>query len=354
MSIKYILGLLGFILAIPLLILIVIALNLPISIFGILYLLSIFLVVSGLASAPFLSKQYPKVIAAGATGFILIAITRIFLIGADQLSEIRMVALPEETGLRWIGSIIDEQDALIFGEAFFHAIGGDSAREHEGLESAFKTVYEEIRSQGVFPSPVAATYLSLQKPEAFDAIIIEPATIEPPAFGVIFLHGYMGNVTAQCWVIAHAVKNLGGLTICPSTEWTGRWWLPEGQEILNHTFAYLEKQGISKFFLGGFSNGGFSIGRIGSELGHEKGLAGIFFIDGFMNGASIKKLGLPVLIIEGIQDERVPPLAAQQFAEEVGEFGTYVEINSDHFLIIKQPEPVQNAITEWLKKQIDK
>jgi hypothetical protein len=35
----------------------------------------------------------------------------------------------------------------------------------------------------------------------------------------------------------------------------------------------------------------------------------------------------------------------------IGDSATYVELNSDHFLIMKIPEQVQNAITDWLEKQ---
>ena len=262
-----------------------------------------------------------------------------------------MITLPEGKGPRWLSSIIDEQDGLIFGEELFHHIGGDSIREHEGLIPAFVTAYSGMKSQGMFPTPLVNTYLNIQQPNAFDAVVIEPK--EPPKFGVIFLHGYMGNVTAQCWEVAQAVKELGGVTICPSTEWTGQWWKPRGHEILKLTFAYLREQGISKIYLGGFSNGGFSMGRLASELGNEHGLAGLFFIDGFMNGTVIRELNLPVLIIEGTQDERVPPAIAKSFAAEVGDLGTYVEIDSDHFLIIKQPKQIQNVIASWLKHRAD-
>jgi pimeloyl-ACP methyl ester carboxylesterase len=63
-------------------------------------------------------------------------------------------------------------------------------------------------------------------------------------------------------------------------------------------------------------------------------------------------MGLPVLVLQGAQDERIPAWQARQFAEEVGDLGTYVEITGDHFLIMKQPGPVQNVIAKWLEAQI--
>jgi hypothetical protein len=346
---RYLLGLLGIILAVPLLALIVLAFKLPITNSGLLYLIAGLFVVTGLVTAPFLSRYFLKIIFAGVIGLFFIVSVRVIITNQNQTFEIQMITLPEGRGQRWHGSIIEEQDGLIFGEALFHLIGGDSAREHEGLIPAFETAYSEMKIHGMFSSPIINTYLNLQQPNAFDAVIIEPN--EHPQFGVVFLHGYMGNVAAQCWEIAQAVKGLGGVTVCPSTEWTGQWWKPNGHEILKLTLAYLRDQGISNFYLGGFSNGGFSMGRLASELVDEKGLIGLFFIDGFINGTGIIDLNLPVLVIEGIQDERVPPTVAQSFAAEIGELGTYVEIDSDHFLIIKQPKQVQEAITKWLKHQ---
>lgn len=260
-----------------------------------------------------------------------------------------MLALPKATNSFWINSVVDEQDTLIFGEALFHLIGGDSNAEHENLTGAFSKAYSQMRAQGSYPSPVIGTYLNLQKPHHFDAVIIAPEGTT--SFGMVFLHGYMGNVTAQCWEIAQAVKPLGGVTICPSTKWTGEWWLPDGRAIIRSTFDYLREQGVERLYLGGFSNGGFSMGRLASEWKDVDGLSGLIFIDGFIHGASIRELGLPVLILEGAQDERVPVAAARQFAEDVGDLGTYIELEGDHFLIMKQPEAVQQAISEWLVTQ---
>ena len=342
--------LLGVIFAIPILGLITLALTLPITVWGILYLVACFLVVCGLIIAPGLPKYSFVLSLAGLISIILIAGTRLILSAQNTTARINMITLPQKEGTRWLGTIIDEQDSLIFGEALFHLIGGDSNREHENITSALSTVYSEMRGRGIFPSPIVSTYLDLQQPDHFDAIVIEPETKAQPQFAVIFLHGYMGNVTAQCWEIAQAVDRLGGVTVCPSTEWRGEWWQPEGQAILQSAFEYLRSQGIHEFYLGGFSNGGFSIGRLASQLADEKDLSGLIFIDGFINGANVRELGLPVLIIQGVQDERVSVEAARQFAAEVEDLGTYVEVNSDHFLIMKQPGLVQDAIEVWLKK----
>jgi pimeloyl-ACP methyl ester carboxylesterase len=344
MTFKYLLCLLGVFLAMPLLALIALACILPVTISGIGYLLACSLGVARLILAPWM-RRHILLIMVGMLLLILIAGTRIIM---GERSNVRMITLPQEKGTRWLSYIVDEQDGIIFGEAFFHLIGGDSRNEHENLSASLFAVYSEMRKDGDdFPSPVPATYLNLQQPKNFDAITIKPK--DKPEFAVIFLHGFMGNVSSQCWVIAQPVKELGGMTICPSTDWQGEWWQPKGQAILQNTFDYLKAQGIQKIYVGGFSNGGFGLSRIATQFKDEKGLSGLFFIDGFANGASIKEIGLPVLIIQGTLDERVPPSVGRQFARELGDLGTYVEINSDHFLIMKQSNHVQKALAEWLE-----
>ena len=351
MDFRTLLCLLGILLAIPFLGLVAMAFTLPVSLAGVIYLFCSGLAIMGLISAPFLPKLFPVLTLIGLIGVILTAGTRIFQLARPIDSSIQMLALPQAKTSSWVNALIDERDTIIFGETLFHLIGGDSRSEHENLTPAFSRVYSEMRKEGMYPSPVISTYLNLQQPGHFDAVIIKPDKELPPSFAVVFLHGYMGNVTAQCWEIAQAIKILGGMTICPSTGWRGEWWQPEGQAIIQSTFEYMRGQGIQRFYLGGFSNGGFSIGRLASQWNDVPGVNGLIFIDGFVNGTSIRELGLPVLIIEGAQDERVGVMAARQFAAEVGDLGTYAELEGDHFLIMKQPEAVQLAITQWLEEQ---
>jgi pimeloyl-ACP methyl ester carboxylesterase len=346
---RYFVCCVGVVVALPILGIIALAFTLPITISGTGYLLGGLLTAIGLILAPRISKYYLAVLA-GILMVVLVAGMRLFFIRLQADSDLQMFSLPEAKPTSWINMLIDEQDTLVFGEALFHQMGGDSNEEHAGLTSALAADYAEMRKAGIFASPVISTYLNLEQPGHFDAVIIKTGTGEPPKFGLVFLHGYMGNVAAQCWKIAQAVSPLGGMTVCPSTEWRGEWWQPNGQAILKSTFAYLRGQGIQKFYLGGFSNGGFSIGRLAPQLGSEPGLGGLIFIDGVYDGASIKETGLPVLIIEGLQDERVPVVAVRPIAEQIGESVTYSEIEGDHFLIMKHPAAVQSAITNWLEQ----
>ncbi|SRR6266498_16374 len=349
---RYLLFLLGIILALPILAILALALGLPVTISGIGYMLGCALAAAGLILAPWAGRNSTWVTIIGIAVLALVASLRLIFAWQETTPNIRMIALPQNRDTRWINTLVEEQDSLIVGEALFHLIGGDSPTEHTGIAAALHADYSEIRpTQRVFSSPFVSTYLNLQRANHFDVVIVKPEIHHPPEFALVFLHGYMGNVTAQCWEIAQAVKSFDAVTVCPSTDWKGDWWKPQGQAILQPTFEYLRKQGIQKFYLAGFSNGGISIGRLASHLKDENGLIGLILIDGFDNGAGIRELGLPVLILEGLQDERIPPTYARQVAEEIGNLGTYVELNGDHFLIMKQPAAVQNAITKWLETQ---
>ena len=41
----------------------------------------------------------------------------------------------------------------------------------------------------------------------------------------------------------------------------------------------------------------------------------------------------------------------RKIAQDLGQQATYVELEGDHFMIIKQPGPVRDALTRWLQEQ---
>jgi len=338
----------GVLLAVPVLALTALAFVTPITVSGGLYLLGSILVAVGLILAPW----QPKVLLMTLSGLVVIlAVASVRLsLTQSEVSNLKVIVLPSTKGTRWVNTLIDEQDSVLFGEGMLHLIGGVSPREHEDIVPAVSAVYREARNaNGLFPSPFASTYLGLQKSTAFDAIVIEPTFERSMPVGVIFLHGFMGNVTIQCWQIAQAVGGIGAVTVCPSTSWIGDWWTPEGESILQATFHYLRGRGIQRIYLGGFSNGGNGVGSLISTSASEQDLKGLFFIAGVRNAAGVRETDLPVLVIQGINDERMLVEKARQFAGEIGEQATYVELEADHFLIIKHPRLVQEAISNWLE-----
>ena len=336
----------GILLAIPVLALTALALVTPVTISGGLYLLAGALLAVGLILAPWQPRAF-WVAFCGLIVMLAVAGVR-FSLTRNEDSRLKVIVLPAAKETRLINALIDERDSLLFGELIMHLMGGVSSLEHKDIHPALSAAYQEATvANGVFPSPILSTYLGLQKPAAFDAVMVEPR-IGQPSTGIVFLHGFMGNVAIQCWQIAQAVDRIGALTVCPSTSWIGDWWTPEGEAMVQATFRYLRGRGIQRIYLGGFSNGGNGVGNLIPMLASEQDLKGLFFIAGMRNASEVRETGLPVLVIQGTNDERIPVENARQFVGEIGEKATYVELEADHFLIIKQPRLVQEAIGNWL------
>jgi pimeloyl-ACP methyl ester carboxylesterase len=349
--IRSLIRLIGILLALPILGLFALALFTPITGWGIAYLAALGLLAFGLIAVPRWRRGSSTIIAIAMMSLIAIPSIRWVSIMQQAWEPVRIVTLPNGRAVRWIDTIIPEQDTILFGETFMRLLGGVSAREHESLAPAMVAAYAEMDGEaGLTASPVISTYVGLQRPSAFDLVLIEPES-EAPQTGVIFLHGFMGNITLQCWQLAQAVQTINAVTACPSTGWIGDWWSPQGEAEIRATFEYLHGLGIERIYLGGFSNGGGGLGRLIANLKDEPGLKGIFFIAGVRNSEAVAEAGLPVLVIQGRDDERMPVEAARQFVDDVGELATYVELEADHFLIVKQAAQVQAALADWLQQQ---
>ncbi len=348
---RYLLCLLGVVLALPALVLMLLTTVTPITLSGIVYLLGYGLIAAGLILSPWRPKYPLMLMISGVITIGLMAGIQLNRI-PDQTSNIKVIVLPSAHETRWSNRLIDEEDSILFGEALLHLMGGVAGHEHAGIVSALSTTYAQARStSGAFPSPVVSTYLGVQNPAAFDAVVIEPAVKQTSPVGVVFLHGFMGNVTLQCWQIAWAAEQIGATTVCPSTSAIGDWWQPAGEAIVRETLSYLRGRGIQRFYLGGFSNGGYGLSRLSTALAAEPGLQGFFFIAGASNGMAVREINLPVLVIQGSEDERVPVGSARQFAAALGKLATYVELDADHFLIMKQSEQVRKSLGAWLESQ---
>lgn len=346
---RWLVGLIGIGLAIPVLGVLGLAVVTPLTPSGAAYVTAAALVAGGLSAVLWRARTGAFLALLGALVAVTVAGSRLAQARRSAVGPLQARVLPAASGTRWFSYLVDEQDLLLFGEALLRLMGAASAREHAGLASAVSAGYAELRAaQNSIASPVISTYLFWQRPGAFDAVIVAPEGSGPPTTGVVFLHGFAGNVSLQCWQIAQAARPLGMVTVCPSTDWVGAWWRPAGVAALRATLDYLREQGVQRFYLGGFSNGGFGLSRLAPGLAGEPGLEGLFFVAGVTNSRDIDATGLPVLILQGAQDERVRAPDARQVAAEIGR-AAYVELEADHFLIVKQAEAVQAELRAWLE-----
>lgn len=339
----------GILISLPLLVLLLFIPTTPVSTVGILYLLSYLLLVIGMICAPWQrGHSFVFILSGGALAFTTIAIRTIIPPSGTQMN---LITLPGPSGPRLLNRILNEQDVVLFGAQVAPYLGAISPAEETSLDSRFSQTFNEMKIADVTPlSPFLTTYLNQQHPTAFDALVAEPDSGTPPESGIIFLHGFGGNFTLQCWLIAQAGYSIDAVTVCPSTSPDGAWWNSDGQTILKETITYLHQRGVKRIYLAGLSNGGIGATRLADPF--KKDLVGLILISGADPTATITEM--PVLVLHGKSDERIPVSMMEQYASAAGMNATYHLFEGDHFLLLKQADQVQKVMIDWLRQQESK
>ena len=343
---RYILLVFGIFISPLLIILLLFTPTTPVSPVGIIYLLSYFLIVVGMICAPWWSdRSFALILVGGAIACATVIIRTIFPPSGTRMN---LITLPGSSGPRLLNRILNEQDVVLFGAQITPYLGAISSSEKQSLDVKFSQAFHEMNVQGVTPlSPFLTTYLNQQNPTNFDIVIAEPDSGTPPKIGIIFLHGFGGNFTVQCWLIATAGDYINAVTVCPSTDPGGSWWNSKGQSILQETLIYLQQRGVERIYLAGLSNGAIGASRLADQLKNE--LKGLILISGADPNAAITEL--PVLVLHGKYDERIPVSIMEGYASAAGPNATYHLLEGDHFLLLKQVDQVQKVIIDWLRQQ---
>src|SRR5262249_22920076 len=102
-----------------------------------------------------------------------------------------------------------------------------------------------------------------------------------------------------------------------------------------------------RMYLAGLSNGGIGASRLAHRF--QSDLAGLILISGADPAAPLT--GLPVLVVQGKDDERIPRSVVEQYLAAVGASGTYLLLEGDQFVLLKQADRVQGAIADWVIQQ---
>jgi hypothetical protein len=335
----------GVILALAVLAIVALGLYVGYSRAGWLMLLGVALVVAGMITAPRrMSGAHGWTLAR--IGLALLALTVSGRLLFASYGPTKMTTLPHGGESRWLGRIFDEQDlslagavGLVYKWSFLPPI------ERAELVPAMHEAYVAMRtSEGMTPSPVLDTFLGRQHPDAFDALVVEPH-VRGPRTALIFLHGYAGSFTLECWMIAEAARAIDALTVCPATGFDGGWWMPDGERTLQATLAYVQARGVARVYLAGLSNGGIGASRLAARF--EPSLAGLILISGASPDAVIGRL--PALVVHGESDTNVSAAGAHAFAARNG--ATYVGLSGGHFVMMVRRAEVRDTIAAWLKRQ---
>jgi pimeloyl-ACP methyl ester carboxylesterase len=116
---------------------------------------------------------------------------------------------------------------------------------------------------------------------------------------------------------------------------------------LEETIFYLRERGVERIYLAGLSNGGIGASRLANQ--YQSDLAGLILISG-ADPTSVP-VALPILVIHGETDERIPVSMIEDFVLVSGSKATYHLFEGDHFVLLKQADQVQNAVANWLMEQ---
>jgi pimeloyl-ACP methyl ester carboxylesterase len=342
----------------------VVAATHPVSLAGWGYVLTIGALGAGLVSLPFTSpkgKRWSGRLSLGAA-LLLTAVgcARCLAVGSGG-EGMRLETWPDGSSARWVDRLLDERDIALLGLATLPTVGLIDRREASGVTDAFVRVYDEIDARhGALPSPFAATWLGLQRPAAFDVLIVDPPGRPNRSAGklqqraVVFLHGYAGNYVFECTLLARASRRLGFSTVCPSTGLDGYWWADEGPAILDATLAELRRRGVRRVVLAGLSNGGVSVARLAQRVARRgrkdparyPQLSGVLLLFGGSRRAS--SAGVPTLVVHARSDARVSLASMRATARQMG--GRLVTLRGDHFAMAKRPAAVAQLVTPFLRR----
>jgi hypothetical protein len=332
----------GVLLAGPLLIVAALGLAASYSPSGWLMIVAAALVVVGAITAPWRRSRRRGIARAGLALLVLVIGARIM---AAAFGDTKMVTLPGGAASRWLGRVIDEQDGCLIGARGLAVVWPLPPAEKEALVPAMHDAYVAMRaSEGTTASPVLDTLLLRQHSQDFDALVVEPRGREPRS-AVVFLHGYAGSFTLECWMMAEAARAIDALTVCPATGFAGQWWTPEGERTLRATLAYVEGRGFPRPYLAGLSNGGIGASLLAPRF--ARSLAGLILIAGASPEGSAG--GLPALVVQGEHDPMVSAAVSRAFASRAG--ATYASFDGGHFVMMVRRDEVRERIAAWLRNQ---
>ncbi|MDP9316583.1 MAG: alpha/beta hydrolase [Chloroflexota bacterium] len=336
----------GCLAALPLSLLVSWTIHTPITGSGALYLLGALVTTLGALTAPWRRHRNRGLLRLGLVLLGGTATGRLLLLSYS--TTVRLTTFPHHH-TRWVNRLVDEQDVALFGARVLSSTDTFlTPREAVDVMPALHAAYAAMRAtDGTTASPFLSTYLGLQQPGLFDVVEVDPDSPTSTRSAVVFLHGFTGNFTIQCWLVAQAAREVGAVTACPSVGWRGDWWSPHGQTTVQRMIEDLRQRGIERIYLAGLSNGAVGASRLAPHLGLD--LAGLILISGADPAAAPS--GLPILILQGAQDERMPVALARQMAQQAGTQATYHELDSDHFVLAKRAAEARHALVTWLVQQ---
>lgn len=284
-----------------------------------------------------------------AGALVLLATLGVRLVATERARAIRL-STPDGGRSRLLTRVVEEGDLAVSGARLLVLAGALRDPDARAVPGALRTAYAELRAEaGDVASPVLTTYAGLQSVQRADLVVIEPSGLRGPRApsrgALIFLHGFAGNFTLQCWLIAQAASAAGLVTLCPSTGWRGDWWSAQGEQILRRTVKLAREQYPGRLFAAGLSNGGAGLARLAPRL--RGTFDGLVLISGTSDAPAP---GAPVLVVHGSRDAMSSAQHARAYAARVG--GEYTSLEAGHFALLLRRDEACRRVTAWLERII--
>jgi pimeloyl-ACP methyl ester carboxylesterase len=242
-----------------------------------------------------------------------------------------------------VARLVPEADGVLAAARILTLTQGLNDEEAGSFEAILRASYERMGAARSAATPSVATYLGLQRPEAFDTVSIAGPAGAPEQAAVIFLHGYAGNFLVYCWEIAQAAAAVNALTLCPSVGSGGVWWTSGGEQTFLETLRHAREHGVQRVYLAGLSNGAAGASVIASKHAHE--LSGLILISG--SRAKAPPAGLSTLVVQGNRDRMMPAALARAYAAAGG--AQYEEVEGGHLVFLSRHQRVRRIIADFLK-----
>ncbi|MHB8872839.1 MAG: alpha/beta hydrolase [Myxococcaceae bacterium] len=248
--------------------------------------------------------------------------------GGEDLTAARSLA--DEAALAKMGAVAAVQAKRL------------PAAELELMQADLAAAYAELLAErGRVPTPVTQTIAGAQRPDGFDLLVVPPRAKESDR-AVLFLHGWGGSFTLQCWLTARAVADEGWMTVCPATGVAAVWSDAAGEKIVRETLRWLRAHGKKRVVLAGLSNGGSGAARLARKL--EAEFEGAICLSGVAGEGPAR---LPMLVIHGTGDTMFGVDNAHRFTKGRPE-RTLKLLPGGHFVLLRRRDEVGALIRRWI------
>jgi poly(3-hydroxybutyrate) depolymerase len=271
---------------------------------------------------------------------------------------------------RALGALLPEVDQFMLGFRIIPALDPlFTLQQARVLSKDTQVIYAELEADRDFHA------LGSVMPDAYDDLwglssrrghyfLYVPPALDrtKPAPALVFLHGSGGNFKSYTWLLSKIADELGMVLIAPS-DGMGDWDAKRSPQTVANALddaAKIIRLDAGRMHLAGLSNGGMGVSRVaGSVVG--KRFCSLVFLSpvcdqGVLGSSAFSDnwKSLPILVITGTADDRVPLEYVNKSAAMMKRSGATVEqsvySDANHFLFFSHRERCLKEMSSWLSK----